>query len=528
MKVDYSTWKTRLLSIENLKLDVRNPRFSYQSTRALNQTEIIKYLIEHHAVYDLAKDIAVNGYLINEEPIVCKEGDNYVVLEGNRRVAACKIILDPYRYLTPQKAKELSKYGSISDKLSCKVSPTRREADTLIYNKHTGIPLQKWDKVSQDAFLYNLIQNENLTIEGTSLKLNVTPSEIRKALRRYSVHQYSIKLFAGYPYELEQIQEQGFPITTFERFYDDARGADFLGIKFDKNCNIQKRLPEEEFDKRFKFIVEQILSQSLTSRTFNNEEDKKSYMQDYVEPYNKDLFNLDIPLADEVETEESYKSEIENNVGGGTPTSLDEKRVKRSRRKSGIFNDRDWSATGIKKLDDLYNSLVEINYRKHNDIVGIALRCYIDMLVYEFLKVQKKIGEVNRVDFEQQEKHNDEKYDKLKSYIKAAYAISDEEIDDSILRPLTKFNNQDNSQKVPELGNMITYIVNHPELLHNDTRLVQALSRFKSAKDFISLQSCNMFVHNQYVTPSASELESMVVSLSPIIDAMYAIVKNEQ
>lgn len=227
MKVDYSTWKTRLLSIENLKLDVRNPRFSYQSSRTLNQTEIIKYLITNHAVYDLAKDIAINGYLINEEPIVCKEGDNYVVLEGNRRIAACKIILDPYKYLSAQKAKELSKYGSINDKISCKVSPTRRNADTLIYNKHTGIPLQKWDKVSQDAFLYNLIQNENLTIEGTSLKLNVTPSEIRKALRRYSIHQYSIKLFAESPYELEQIQEQGFPITTFERFYDDARGQSF-------------------------------------------------------------------------------------------------------------------------------------------------------------------------------------------------------------------------------------------------------------------------------------------------------------
>ena len=93
---------------------------------------------------------------------------------------------------------------------------------------------------------------------------------------------------------------------------------------------------------------------------------------------------------------------------------------------------------------------------------------------------------------------------------------------------ITKFNNKDNPQKVPELGNMITYIVNHPELLNNDTRLVQALGRFKSAKDFISLQSCNMFVHNQYVTPTASELESMVTILAPIIDAMYAIVKNEQ
>ena len=31
----------------------------------------------------MAKDIATDGYLLNEEPIVCKEGESYVVLEGN-------------------------------------------------------------------------------------------------------------------------------------------------------------------------------------------------------------------------------------------------------------------------------------------------------------------------------------------------------------------------------------------------------------------------------------------------------------
>lgn len=89
MRIDYSKWKTRLLSIEHLKLDIKNPRFSYQSTKEMNQTEIIKYLIENYSVYDLAKDIAINGYLLNEAPIVCKENGSYVVLEGNRRVAAC-------------------------------------------------------------------------------------------------------------------------------------------------------------------------------------------------------------------------------------------------------------------------------------------------------------------------------------------------------------------------------------------------------------------------------------------------------
>lgn len=82
MKIDYSSWTSRLLSVENLKLDIQNPRFSYQSQRDMNQTEIVKYLIENHSVYDLAKTIAINGYLLNEDPIVCKEGGLFCCIRG--------------------------------------------------------------------------------------------------------------------------------------------------------------------------------------------------------------------------------------------------------------------------------------------------------------------------------------------------------------------------------------------------------------------------------------------------------------
>lgn len=139
MKIDYSSWTSRLLSVENLKLDIQNPRFSYQSQRDMNQTEIVKYLIENHSVYDLAKTIAINGYLLNEDPIVCKEGDYFVVLEGNRRVAACKVLLNPYKFLSPQRAKELSKYGTRYEKLRCNIAPTRRDADTIIFKYMTKI-----------------------------------------------------------------------------------------------------------------------------------------------------------------------------------------------------------------------------------------------------------------------------------------------------------------------------------------------------------------------------------------------------
>ena len=529
MKIDYSSWTSRLLSVENLKLDIQNPRFSYQSQRDMNQTEIVKYLIENHSVYDLAKTIAINGYLLNEDPIVCKEGDYFVVLEGNRRVAACKVLLNPYKFFSPQRAKELSKYGTRYEKLRCNIAPTRRDADTIIYNKHTGIPLQKWDKVSQDAFLMNLLQRENMSAEEVAYKLSVPVSEIRKALRRYAIHQYSIKLFRADPYELEQIQEQSFPITNFERFYEDSNGLKFLGLSFGSNGEILKRLPEEEFNKRFKFIVTQILSQELTSRTFNNEKDKADYFSG-IESYDKERFDLDIQPSETPLTHNSVNTiALSNDEKTDTQAQGLTIRSKRTRKKSGLLANYNWGDTGVSKLDALFMSLQELNHKKHTDMAGIVLRCYVDMIIYEFLKKKKRIGEVNKEDAANTATNNDKKYNELKQYLKVTFALSDEEINDDELRSYTRFTNKESSNRIPELGNMVAYIIKHPELLDNNTRLVQVLAQFKKSNtSFIDLTGYNMFVHNQYYSANVINLETSVSDLAPVLDAMYQAIKDEE
>ena len=76
-------------------------------------------------------------------------------------------------------------------------------------------------------------------------------------------------------------------------------------------------------------------------------------------------------------------------------------------------------------------------------MAGIALRCYVDMLVYEFLRAKKCIGEINKEDATEVATHNDKKYNDLKQYIKTSYALSDEEINDEELRRLTKFTTTD-------------------------------------------------------------------------------------
>lgn len=373
------------------------------------------------------------------------------------------------------------------------------------------------------------MQSENLSAEQVAYKLSVPASEIRKALRRHSIHQYSIKLFQSEPYELEQIREQSFPITNFERFYDDERGLNFLGLTFGSNGEIQKRLPDDEFNRRFKFIVNQILSQDLTSRTFNNEEDKKEYFST-IQNYDKDKFDLDIEPSQTPQVTQT--GDVSDSTSPETSGSGEEEpsvKTKRTRKKSGLFADYNWGDTGVNKLDALFNSLKELAYKRHVDMAGIALRCYVDMLVYEFLRAKKCIGEINKEDAAEAVIHNDKKYNELKQYIKTSYALSDEEINDEELRRLTRFMVTDKSNKIPELGNMITYIIRHPELLENNTRLVQVLEKFKKSNThFIDLTACNMFVHNQYFSPSVATLETSVNVLAPVLDMMYTAIKNEK
>lgn len=313
-----------------------------------------------------------------------------------------------------------------------------------------------------------------------------------------------------------------------ERFYDDERGVDFLGLKFGGKGEIIKRLPDEEFDRRFRFIVKQILSQDLTSRTFNNERDKDEYFSSIM-VFDKDSFNLDVPLKDINETPNDEKCSTttlevsDENEMKDTPATS-----KRSRRKSGLFADYNWGDTGINKIDALFKSLQELNYRKHTDVVGIVLRCFVDMLTYEFLKARKKIGEVNKEDFANVSEHNDKKYLELKHYLTTSFAISDDEINDDDLRRYSRFVNKENLCKIPELGNMLAYIIKHPELLDNNTRLIQVVDKFKKSNSgFVDLTSCNMFVHNQYFSANSNSLENCAIELSPILDAMYSAIKNE-
>ena len=54
MYIDYSIWETYEYKVSALQLDLNNPRIRYMGD-SLNQTQVLKVLLEKEKVYELAK-----------------------------------------------------------------------------------------------------------------------------------------------------------------------------------------------------------------------------------------------------------------------------------------------------------------------------------------------------------------------------------------------------------------------------------------------------------------------------------------
>ena len=106
------------VEVEKLLLDPNNPRLAeYALGNKPTQQELLKILWQKMAVDELAMSIGAPGYFPHEPIFVEEDGNKLVVIEGNRRLAAVMLLLDPEARkrlkitdlpsITPAAAKEL-------------------------------------------------------------------------------------------------------------------------------------------------------------------------------------------------------------------------------------------------------------------------------------------------------------------------------------------------------------------------------------------------------------------------------------
>ena len=81
-------------NVSDLHFDYENPRLAeYGITKATPEGEILKILWDAMDVRELVQSISASGFFPHEALIVAKEDGKCVVIEGNRRLAAVKVLL---------------------------------------------------------------------------------------------------------------------------------------------------------------------------------------------------------------------------------------------------------------------------------------------------------------------------------------------------------------------------------------------------------------------------------------------------
>ena len=84
------------VAVMDLTFDLKNPRLpEFGLTKESTEAEVIKVLWDAMDVRELVLSIAASGFFQHEPLIVAHEDGKKVVIEGNRRLAAVRVLIDP-------------------------------------------------------------------------------------------------------------------------------------------------------------------------------------------------------------------------------------------------------------------------------------------------------------------------------------------------------------------------------------------------------------------------------------------------
>lgn len=192
------------IGIENLKLDLYNPRLP-KSKQSKDEETVIEYLLLEAATEELMIAIGENGFFAGELLLVIQDKDGkYDVVEGNRRLTAVKLLNQPQ--LAKVKKNSVTEIVQRSKfrptELPCLIFKEKEDILKYLGFRHiTGI--KSWRLLEKARYLHDMRRRDY-----TDMPFLKTCSEIAKTIGSRS--DYVKRLLIGY--ELYSIVED-------EKFY---------------------------------------------------------------------------------------------------------------------------------------------------------------------------------------------------------------------------------------------------------------------------------------------------------------------
>ncbi|MFI2817675.1 ParB N-terminal domain-containing protein [Vreelandella piezotolerans] len=222
----------KMIDVEMLHLDFKNPRLPSNLTRT--ERAILKYIASTTSLEDLMEAIAKNGFFPGEPLVAVEEDGKLIVVEGNRRLSAVKLLNDPEQIENPGRLiRSISDAAEKISELPVVVKSSRAEVLPYLGFRHiTGV--KQWEPLSKARYMRELF-----TLTSPEDEPSERYKQVARMIGSRSNHiKRSLDALAVYEnieredfYDIPGLDEESIKFAVLSTALADERIAAFVGTQ---------------------------------------------------------------------------------------------------------------------------------------------------------------------------------------------------------------------------------------------------------------------------------------------------------
>lgn len=381
-------------SIENLKLWKANPRYN-PNEDLISVTDFAEALVEDEqeksSFYDLIKSIAQKFRPIDPIVVWKDERNRFCVAEGNRRVLALKLLLNPNKAPKGMRKYVRDLADSMPEKITkihVYIAPSFEEASWYISQRNNTSSLRKsWSRLQQFrwiAYLFDDVCNKDMNRIQFHTQMSI--AELEYALRMLNIIRLvecdDMKALLTED-EYKEANSHKFPITIIERFFSNVEVREKWGIAYD-GITVKIR-NYGDFMKAFAAFLRNVLSKSedrikIDTRTIT------SNLQEILSK----LPSVNLEVDEEYDSSLTPSSSNENSSSEDSRPK-ENKRTKKVPQKGDPYREKlilkcYYINASNYRLVGIFDELKKVKVKSCINLVAASIRIFLDLAILEYVE----------------------------------------------------------------------------------------------------------------------------------------------
>lgn len=352
-----------ILSLDEIQVNDENPRFEPVE----NEQEAIESIIflNENQIFNLCRHINDNGLNPTEIiSVVGTEEGGHVVLDGNRRIVAMKLLENPN--LAGNNNRLIQKIKNLEPNLSFDEIPViifdnKDEAEIWIELKHTGV-------------------NEGV---GT-----VAWSPLQRERFKGGAYHYALSLLDyldKYTGKYTYMDAKNVDLSSLQRVLGDPDVRKCMGLKREGPF---LHFSDSSADGNIDLLLDEMLNDTFTVDRIRRKNDRKEFIEKtlgvgkYATEVSSNALSKDDAIDNKVST--LAREATVNQQSSPISSRKNIKQAPRSTARKTLIPNDFVVDTSIDKINDLIREMKKISVHDFPIMVGIALRSLIEMMLDEF------------------------------------------------------------------------------------------------------------------------------------------------